>query len=89
MSDALEMRIGQPWKKPPLVKSPFLRWTIIIGSVVYLVLALNSIDVNWTRVARGLERGQAFIVAFAHPDFFSRANDIRLGLTESAVMTLA
>ncbi len=89
MSRMLDTRIGRRWKKPPFVTSAALRWTLIIGSMVYLILALNSIDVNWTRVARGLERGQAFIFAFGHPDFLSRATDIRMGLTESAVMTLA
>ncbi|MFV2038197.1 MAG: phosphonate ABC transporter, permease protein PhnE [Paracoccaceae bacterium] len=89
MSAALDARVGKPWKKPPFITSPVLRWTMIIGSVVYLILAVNSIDVNWARVARGLDRGLQFIVAFANPDFASRATDIRLGLTESAVMTLA
>ncbi len=89
MSVALDARLGQPWKKPPFVKSPALRWTLIIGSILYLILALNSIEVNWARVYRGLDRGWQFFVAFTNPDFTSRANDIRLGLTESAVMTLA
>ena len=57
--------------------------------MVDLILTLNSIEVNWKRVAHGLERGQAFIFAFGRPDFASRATDIRLGLTERAVMTLA
>jgi len=89
MSAALDARIGQPWKRPPFISSSVLRWTLIIGSVVYLILAINSIEVNWARVYRGLDRGWRFIVAFANPDFSSRANDIRLGLTESAVMALA
>jgi len=89
MSVALDAHTGRTWKKQPFVTSPVLRWTLIIGSVVYLILALNSIDVNWARVARGLDRGWQFIVAFANPDFESRATDIRVGLTESVVMTLA
>jgi len=89
MSVALDAHTGRTWKKQPFVTSPVLRWTMIIGSVVYLILALNSIDVNWARVARGLDRGWQFIVAFANPDFSSRASDIRVGLTESVVMTLA
>ena len=89
MDGTLETRLGQPWKKPPFVTSPVLRWALIIGSLVYLILAINSIEVNWSRVYRGLDRGWQFVVAFAHPDFGSRATDIRLGLIESAVMTLA
>ena len=89
MSAALDARLETPWKKPPFVTSPVLRWALIIGTVVYLVLALNSIEVNWARVYRGLDRGWQFFIAFTHPDFSSRATDIRLGLTESAVMALA
>ncbi|WP_114284111.1 phosphonate ABC transporter, permease protein PhnE [Candidatus Halocynthiibacter alkanivorans] len=89
MSATLDTRLGQPWKKPPFVKSAALRWTMIIGALLYLVLALNSIDVNWSRVYRGLDRGWEFVIAFVNPDFSSRANDIKVGLTESVVMALA
>ncbi len=89
MATTLEQKIGQPWKKPPFITSPVLRWTLIIGSVIYLVLAMGSIEVNWSRIYRGLERGGQFMAAFIHPDFGSRATDIRLGLIESAVITLA
>jgi phosphonate transport system permease protein len=89
MSVTLDTRLGQPWKKPPFVKSAALRWTMIIGALLYLVLALNSIDVNWSRVYRGLDRGWEFVIAFANPDFASRATDIKVGLTESVVMALA
>ncbi len=89
MSATLDTRLGQPWKKPPFVRSAALRWTMIIGALLYLVLALNSIDVNWSRVYRGLDRGWEFVIAFVNPDFSSRANDIKVGLTESVVMALA
>jgi phosphonate transport system permease protein len=89
MSVTLDTRLGQPWKKPPFVRSAALRWTMIIGALLYLVLAMNSIDVNWSRVYRGLDRGWQFVIAFANPDFGSRATDIKVGLTESVVMALA
>jgi phosphonate transport system permease protein len=89
MSAALDTRLGKPWKKPPFVESSVLRWALIIGSVVYLVLAIGSFDVNWARVYRGLERGRQFIVAFTHPDFVSRAGEIKTGMLESIVMALA
>lgn len=89
MSTALDARLGQPWKKPPFISSPALRWALLIGSVIYLILAFGSIDVNWTRVYRGLDRGWQFVLAFASPDFVSRAVEIRDGLTESAVMAFA
>jgi phosphonate transport system permease protein len=85
----LEARLGTRWKKPPLVKSDALRWGMIVCAVIYAVLAVNSIEVNWARVYEGLDRGWKFIVAFASPDFGSRATDIREGMLESVIMTVA
>ncbi len=89
MGTALDSRLGQPWKKPPFVTSPVLRWVLIIGSVVYFIAAVSSIEVNWSRVYQGLDRGWRFISSFFNPDFTSRATDIREGLIESAVITIA
>lgn len=84
----LEDYLGKAWKKPAFITSPAMRWTLIIGSVVYLVLAFGSIEVNWNRVYVGLERGWRFIVAFSNPDFGSRAADIKEGMIESVIMTV-
>jgi phosphonate transport system permease protein len=46
-----------------------LRWGLIAGALVYLVLAIASIDVNWSRVAEGLSRGWAFVTSFFNPGF--------------------
>ena len=89
MSAALDTRLSKPWKKPHLIESQALRWALIIGSVVYLVLAIGSFDVNWARVYRGLDRGRQFLVAFTHPDFVSRGGEIKAGMLESVVMALA
>jgi phosphonate transport system permease protein len=59
-----------------------------LGIVVYLVLAVGSVEVNWARVYDGLERGQRFIMGFLQPDFTSRWRDISQGLVESLTMTL-
>ena len=53
------------------------------------MLAIGSFDVNWARVYRGLDRGRQFLVAFTHPDFVSRAGEIKTGMLESVVMALA
>ncbi|MBO6510261.1 MAG: phosphonate ABC transporter, permease protein PhnE [Roseibium sp.] len=89
MSTELDAVLGQRWKKPPLIKRRWLRWTIGIGSLAYLVAAFMTIDVNWARVYEGLDRGAAFILAFTSPDFVSRASDIWEGLLESIIMTVA
>ncbi len=75
------------WRPPPLIQSRWLRWCLAIGTALYLLAAIDSIDVNWSRVAEGLERGSAFVGAFAAPDFVSRWRDISHGLVESLTMT--
>lgn len=89
MSAALDARLGQPWRKPPLIKRAWLRWGLALGAVVYLVLAVASIEVNWNRVWEGLDRGAAFIASFATPDFLTRWGDIWDGMLESVIMTVA
>lgn len=85
----LQDRVGTPWKKPPLIKRDWLRWGLIFGGLLYFVVALASMEVNWARVYEGLDRGGQFVLAFTNPDFTSRAADIREGLIESAIMTIA
>jgi phosphonate transport system permease protein len=77
------------WRRPPqIVKHRRWRIALQVGIVAYLVLAVGSLDVNWERVAIGLERGQRFIMGFLQPDFTSRWGDIARGLVESLTMTL-
>lgn len=77
------------WRRPPQI-IPDRRWrlAIQIGIVIYLVLALGSVEINWSRVYDGLERGQRFVLGFLQPDFTSRWKDISQGLVESLTMTL-
>jgi len=85
----LDLLIGTGWKKPPLIKRDWLRWGLVIGALLYMIAAIGSVEVNWARVYQGLDRGAAFVAAFASPDFVSRATDIREGMIESIVMTIA
>ncbi|MEZ5732769.1 MAG: phosphonate ABC transporter, permease protein PhnE [Paracoccaceae bacterium] len=89
MSAALDARLGRPWKKPPLIKRDWLRWSLAIGAVIYLALAIASIEVNWNRVWEGLDRGAAFVMSFTQPDFLTRWGDIWDGMLESVIMTVA
>lgn len=88
VSESVDHVIGKPWKKPPLVKRPWLRWLLIIGFFSYLIAAFFTIDVNWARVYEGLERGKKFVLAFANPDFTTRSSDIMEGMIESIVITV-
>lgn len=76
------------WRRLPLIQSPFLRLALWVGLVVYLILALGSVEVNWARVAEGAGRGLEFLAAFTRPDFISRWDDIWAGLLESLTMTV-
>jgi phosphonate transport system permease protein len=80
---------GRPWKKPPFVRSAPLRWALLAGVAIYVVLAVGSIEVNWERIYRGLERGAQFLEAFLQPDITSRWNEIMQGMYESVVMATA
>ncbi len=77
------------WTRPPSIANPVLRWTLIIGAVIYLIAAFATIDVNWTRVYEGLERGKKFILAFSNPNFVDRWDDIYFGMLESIGMAIS
>ena len=77
------------WKRPPvLLTHPLWRKVILLGGLVYLVLAVQTVEVDWQRVYLGLERGWRFVQGFLVPDFTSRWNDIYAGLMESLTMTV-
>ena len=76
------------WSPPPLIRNPWLRWGLQAGAVLYVLLAVGSLEVNWRRVVDGLDRGWRFVQGFAPPDFVSRQGEISEGLAESLVMTV-
>ena len=55
------------WRKPPMIGSAWLRWTLVVGAALYLALALGTTEINWTRVWEGLPRGIKFFAAFFPP----------------------
>lgn len=89
MNTALQSKVGQQWKRPPFVQNSVLRWTLFTGFAAYLIAAYLTIEVNWTRVYEGLDRGARFVLAFTSPDFTSRWSDIREGMIESIIMAVA
>ncbi len=89
MTTELQTVLGRKWRKPPFVRNTALRWALIAGFAAYLIAAFMTIEVNWSRVYEGLDRGAAFILAFTSPDFVTRSGDIWDGMVESIVMTVA
>jgi phosphonate transport system permease protein len=88
MNHAGSQAATRSWSKPPFVKDARLRWGLWLAAAVYLALALGSMEVNWSRVADGIPRGQRFLAAFFPPDFSSRWSAILDGLLESLWMTV-
>jgi phosphonate transport system permease protein len=76
------------WRKKPFIKNSLIRWGLYIGALIYLVLAISTVPVNWTRVWEGLDRGWRFVEGFLVPDFTSRWGDIVIGMQESLTMTV-
>ena len=58
-----------------------------LGVLAYVIAAWLSVDVNWDRVAQGMDRGVEFVASFMSPDFVSRSGEIFVGLQESLTMT--
>ena len=76
------------WRPPAFIKNPVRRWLLVLGIIVYLMLAIGSLEVNWMRVYEGLDRGAKFVLAFTDPNFSKRWTDISEGLLESLMMTV-
>ncbi len=76
------------WRRPPFIANPLLRWSLWLGSAVYLALAFGTIDIDWGRIVDGVPRGQRFIASFFPPDFTSRTGEILDGIYESLWMTV-
>ena len=77
------------WKPLPLIRDARWRWALNASILLYIVLAWLSVEINWARVAQGMDRGLAFMASFLQPDFVSRSGEIFTGLKESLTMTLA
>lgn len=77
------------WRKPPqIIKTARWRWILSLLCVIYLWIAIGSVEINWLRIYEGLERAQRFISGFLQPDFTTRWRDISSGIIESLTMTL-
>jgi phosphonate transport system permease protein len=76
------------WSPPPLIRNPFLRWGLVLGAVAYLVVATMTVEVNWQRVALGIERSSRLLSGFLRPDFVTRGPQILGGLLESMAMAV-
>jgi len=82
------VRPARRWRRPPLIRNPWLRWGLYLGALAYLAAAASTLDVNWQRVLDGLSQGWRFVEGFLSPDFTTRSRDIWQGMEESLTMTV-
>ena len=75
------------WRPLPLISDAKLRWGLNLAVLIYIVLLYNSVDINWARVAQGMDRAINFVSSFFTPDFVTRGGEIAVGLRESLTMT--
>ena len=76
------------WRKPPFISNGVLRLAIYGGAILYVVIAIGAIDVNWARLSEGAARGARLLSGFFQPNFTSRWGDIMQGMQESLTMTV-
>lgn len=89
MADAAQStRYPSTWHRPPLIRSGLLRWAIYGGALLYVIVAVGAIDVNWTRLSEGVARGGRLLAGFLQPNFTDRWHDIAIGMQESLTMTV-
>jgi len=79
---------ARAWRPRPWADSAALRWAIYCAALAYAVIALGTMEVNWTRVAEGTARAGRFLSGFFPPDFVSKRSEILEGLAESLTMTV-
>ena len=79
---------AETWKKPHFIKSSLLRYSIYLGTITYLFLAIYTTEVNWTRVAEGIPRGVDMISKFFPPDLSDSRGVILDGILESIWMAV-
>ncbi len=82
------MSAPRTWKRPPFIENSLLRWGLITGGSLFLVVAIGTMDVDWGRVVAGVPRAERFIASFFPPDFTSKSADIWEGIIESLWMTV-
>lgn len=78
------------WKKPAFIKNPLLRWGLIIITVVYVIVALWLLDIDWERILNiGIPRAQKMLQGFFPPNFADSRGVIVDGILESIWMAIA
>src|SRR5690606_31213604 len=80
-------RGGRRWRKPPAIANPYARYALFAAVAAYLVWAVVSLELSWSRIMTGIPRAiQIFSRAF--PPDFSRRGLMVDGFVESIQIAL-
>ena len=61
--------LERTWKKKHLIANPFIRYSVIIAVLLYILIAGSSIEVDPERIVRGVSKMGKLFSGFFHPDF--------------------
>ena len=75
---------GHPdtWSRPPFIANRWVRWSVYLGTLLYVVWVIGTIPIDWQRVAEGVERASR-IFGGAFPPNFDRWELLVSGFMES------
>ncbi len=76
------------WRRPPFFESPYLRYGLLAGVILYLVWSFFSLEVDANRIAQGLVRAGNMLSRMVPPDF-TRWELLYRGVGESVLMAFA
>ncbi len=76
------------WRPPRLIANPVYRHGFTAAVLIYLLLSIGCLEIDWARVAQGLPRAGAIFGRMFPPDF-SRGELLWRGVAESVEMALA
>jgi phosphonate transport system permease protein len=76
------------WVPPKFIANPVYRHGLSLAVVAYIFWSLGTLDVDWSRVARGFPRAGDILLRMFPPDF-SRWELLFRGVLESIQMALA
>ena len=79
---------GYRWRRERFIKSPFLRYGLLVFVLGYLLFAFGSLRINPQRMAEGIPRALRIFSSAWPPDFVSRHRVIVRGFVESLQITV-
>jgi phosphonate transport system permease protein len=78
---------GRSWRKPPMIRSAWLRWGLLIATIAYLIYAIDDVNFDLQRFIEGIPRAVDMAQQMVPPDF-SRWQLLLDGVLESLQMAI-